>query len=437
VIASINVARRLFPHAFLYLSTVAGGVTGFSTFAHGAASAPPTDSATKSDHAAEAKTTARTQSEPTQTQNAVAVVNGNAIGRGVFDYYVKTVSGKSPSELTVDQLNQLLDNLIRGELCAEAAVKARLDKQEDTASTLSLERMQVLQQAYVNNYLADKQPSEDDLLTEYQMQVANAPKMQYHARHILLATQVEAQKIIDELKGGAGFEFLAKQNSSDASKDKGGDLGWFTLGSMVKPFADAVASLNNGQTTSLPVQTQYGWHVIQLIETRATPIPSFDEARGRVAEIVKQKKAATQWETLMKNATVVRKINFTAIASTRHASAVPTEGNSQPGQGLRPQQDAATSPAAIVSTPNVSDYYPDTSRRNGEEGTASVRICLDATGAVLSAELHTSSGFAALDQAALSIANATRFTPATTGGQAVGSCVLLPVNFSTGGQPYR
>ena len=86
-----------------------------------------------------------------------------------------------------------------------------------------------------------------------------------------MTTQDAAQKIIDQLKKGAKFEDLAKKESIDSSKEQGGDLGWFSPSNMVKPFADAVAALKKGEYTQTPVQTQYGWHVIQLIDTRETP----------------------------------------------------------------------------------------------------------------------------------------------------------------------
>jgi peptidyl-prolyl cis-trans isomerase C len=235
----------------------------------------------------------------------VATVNGEPIGRDMFEYYVKNTSGKSSSELTAEQRGQLLDNLVRGELIAQESVKQGLDKTGDTASLLTLSRLQILQQAGANHYLDDKKPNDADLKAEYDTQIAGMPKTQYKARHILEPSPEAAQKIIEQLKKGAKFEDLAKKSSTDVStKDQGGDLGWFSPQNMVPPFAAAVASLKKNEYTQTPVQTQYGWHVIQLIDSRETPVPPFDQVKDRVAQLVQQKKFRAYEDDLLKTAKI-------------------------------------------------------------------------------------------------------------------------------------
>ena len=134
------------------------------------------------------------------------------------------------------------------------------------------------------------------------------PKTQYHARHILVTSQEAAQKVIDQLKKGGKFEDLAKKESIDSSKEQGGDLGWFSPSSMVKPFADAVAGLKKGEYTPSPVQTQYGWHVIQLIDTRETPVPPIDSVKDRLDQIVQNKKFKAYQDELMKTAKVEKSL---------------------------------------------------------------------------------------------------------------------------------
>ncbi|MGA2024939.1 MAG: peptidylprolyl isomerase, partial [Steroidobacteraceae bacterium] len=209
-------------------------------------------------------------------EKPVATVNGEPISRAMFDYYIKNTAGKSNGEISAEQRAQLLDNLIRGEVIAQQALKDGLDKTGDTASLLALSRLQILEQAGAEQYLKDKKPTDTERQAEYDSQVAAMPKTQYHARHILVATQDAAQKVIDQLKKGAKFEDLAKKESTDSSKEQGGDLGWFSPANMVKPFADAVAALKKGEYTQTPVQSQYGWHVIQLLDTRETPVPPLD-----------------------------------------------------------------------------------------------------------------------------------------------------------------
>ncbi|HTW74344.1 MAG TPA: peptidylprolyl isomerase [Steroidobacteraceae bacterium] len=253
-------------------------------------------------------TTAQTAAPTAATQQAVAVVNGVPISRDMFEYYVKNTAGKQASDLTADQRSQLLDNLVRGEVVAQQALKEGLEKTGDTASLLALSRLQILEQAAAEHYLADKQPTPQELQAEYDQQVAAIPKLQYHARHILVTSQAEAQQIIEQLKHGAKFEELAKKDSIDSSKQEGGDLGWFSPTNMVKPFADAVASLKKGEITPAPVQTQYGWHVIQLLDTRETPVPPLDQVKDRVAQLVESKKFQAYEDDLLKTAKIQKNL---------------------------------------------------------------------------------------------------------------------------------
>jgi len=253
----------------------------------------------------------------------VATVNGTPISRAMFEYYAKNTAGKPASELTPEQRGQLLDNLIRGEIVAEEAVKQGLDKTTDTASLLQLSRLEILQQAGATHYLEDKKPSDADLKAEYDAQVAGMPKTQYRARHILVSTQDAAQKITDELKKGAKFEDLAKKDSMDSSKEQGGELGWFTPTNMVKPFADAVASLKKGEVTPAPVQSQYGWHVIQLEDTRDTPVPPLDQVKDRVAQLVETKKFRAYQDDLLKTAKVEKNLDSISPAPAPMAAPVP------------------------------------------------------------------------------------------------------------------
>jgi len=255
-----------------------------------------------------AKTASTGDSSKPPAEKPVATGNAIAISHAMFDYYVKNTAGKAATELTADQRSQLLDNLIRGEVVAQQAEKDGFDKTGDTASLLELSHLQILEQADAEQYLKDKKATDAERQAEYDSQVAAMPKTQYHARHILLTTQDAAQKVIDQLKKGGKFEDLAKKNSIDSSKEQGGDLGWFSPSNMVKPFADAVAALKKGEYTQSPVQSQYGWHVIQLIDTRETPVPPLDSVKDRVDQLVQNKKFKAYQDELMKNAKVEKNL---------------------------------------------------------------------------------------------------------------------------------
>jgi peptidyl-prolyl cis-trans isomerase C len=264
----------------------------------------------------------------TQDANAsksppVAIVDGQPVDRDLYEFYAKGIANKPSSELTPEQRDQVLDNLVRARVIAEQAEKDGTAKEANTAALLELQRLNVLQQAVSEKYLKDRKATDQELRAEYETQVAQLPRLEYHARHILVATEQFAGKIVAELEKGAKFEDVAKRESMD-SKENGGDLGWFTPDRMVKPFADAVVALKPGEYTHAPVQTQYGWHIIKLEETRDMAPPQFDQVKQRVEQMVQGKKFKTYVDDLMKTAKVEKKLeNVPAGAAAPAAAAAP------------------------------------------------------------------------------------------------------------------
>lgn len=251
----------------------------------------------------------------------VATVDGQPIGKDLFEFYVKNISGKSSSELTPEQRNQALDNLVRAQVIAAQAQKEGVAGQTDTAALIELQRLNILQQALSEKYLKDKQPTEKELRAEYETQVAQMSHQEYHARHILVATEQFADKLVKDLERGAKFEDLAKRESMDSSKQNGGDLGWFTPDRMVKPFADAVVALKPGEYTHTPVQTPYGWHIIKLEETRDLAPPTYESVKQRLEQVILARKFREYVDGLMKTAKVENKLQASA------ATAAPADGS--------------------------------------------------------------------------------------------------------------
>jgi|SRR5689334_770272 peptidyl-prolyl cis-trans isomerase C len=246
----------------------------------------------------------------------VATVDGRTIGRDTYEFYVKGIAGKPSTELSADQRDQVLENLVRAQVIAEEAEKEGLNKDKDTAALLELSRLNVLQQALSEKYLKDKKATEQEMRAEYETQVGSSSRQEYHAKHILVATSSFAEKIVKDLEKGAKFEDVAKRESMDSSKDQGGDVGWFTTDRMVKPFADAVVALKPGEFTHTPVQTQYGWHIIKLEETRDLAPPPFDQVKQRLEQVVQAKKFKSYVDGLMKTAKVEKKLEPPAAAAT-------------------------------------------------------------------------------------------------------------------------
>jgi len=235
----------------------------------------------------------------------VATVNGSAISHSEYDLFVKDLLQGKQQELTADQKSQVVDDLINMQLLADQAQKDGLQNDPDTVAQLNLLHTRVLADAESQKYIKSLQPSDADLHAEYETAVAAMDKNEYKARHILVATKEDGEQIIKKLKGGAKFEDLAKAQSTDTgSKNNGGELGWFTTSRMVKPFADAVVALKKGEITPEPVQTQYGWHVIQLEDTREKTPPPFDQVKAQLSNQVIRKKLQAYVADLKKNAKI-------------------------------------------------------------------------------------------------------------------------------------
>ncbi|MDC0977744.1 peptidylprolyl isomerase, partial [bacterium] len=104
--------------------------------------------------------------------------------------------------------------------------------------------------------------------------------------HILVKTKEESMAILQQLNSGADFAKLAKENSTCPSKKKGGDLGFFSEGQMVKPFEKAAFALNPKEITKEPVQTQFGWHIIKLTDKKSAIKKPFTEVKGEIRNIL-------------------------------------------------------------------------------------------------------------------------------------------------------
>jgi peptidyl-prolyl cis-trans isomerase C len=272
------------------------------------------------------------------TSSTVATVNGQPISRDFYEYYVKSLSGKPSAELSADIRGKLLDNMVHGEVIAQEATRQGLDKSGDTPYILELSRLQLLGQALGEHYLKDKKPTDAEVHADYEAYVAAAPKLEYHARHILVATEPFAEKLVQRLEHGEKFEDLAKAESMDPSKSNGGDLSWIRPEQVPPEFMKAVAALKPGEYSKTPVQTPFGWHIVQLVETRPLAPQSFDDRKQRIEQELERKKFKDYVDELMRSAKITRTLDQGSAGS---AAAAPAS----------PAAPAAASPAAPATPP--------------------------------------------------------------------------------------
>ncbi|MEO8225302.1 MAG: peptidylprolyl isomerase [Gammaproteobacteria bacterium] len=261
-----------------------------------------------------------------------------------FDAFVKAAVRKPTAELTPDELKEAVNQFVGMEVAAAAATKSGLDKDPEVKSQLSVNRMNVLSESLLKHYMDSNPISDADIQKEYDTQVGALPP-EFSARHILVDDKALAEAIIQKLQAGGDFAALAKQYSKDGSARSGGDLGWFNAQSMVQPFSEAVAKLEKGAITTTPVQTQFGWHVIKLEDTRAAQVPPLDQVKDRVKQLVQRKKVADHLLELRKGSTVDAEKLIVALNEYATKPKEPAKAEADAKTPAAAPAPATTSPA--------------------------------------------------------------------------------------------
>ncbi len=217
----------------------------------------------------------------------VATVNGKAIERADVEAYKQE---NAEPQAASDQ--QVIDELIVRELIYQDALTKNLENKPVVQEELAEARRGVLLNAAIRNALESNPVTDAELKKIYEEQATKFDITEYKARHILVKDKAEAEALIKDLKQGAEFAALAEEHSTGPSGKNGGDLGWFAPQQMVPPFSQAVQQLKKGEVTDQPVQTQFGWHVIKLEDTRKPEPPSFEEVKPRLEQAVQQQRVA-------------------------------------------------------------------------------------------------------------------------------------------------
>ncbi|WP_041527992.1 foldase protein PrsA [Paracoccus aminophilus] len=251
------------------------------------------------------------QNAEVSADTVVATVNGDAITLGQM---IAMREGMS-EEATANLPNTALWDLMLDQMIRQTAVG------QEKANDLTLRDKAVLEldrRAYLAGAVLEKvaasDPTDAELKAVYEKAFGSqtAPKTEYHAAHILVKTEDEAKAIEDELAKGGDFGKIAQEKSTDtASGPNLGELGWFQPEQMVQPFADAVKTLKPGEV-SQPVQTQFGWHVIKLIETRDVSAPKFDEVKEQLAVQVRRDRVEAAIQKAVEAAKIEKTPNINA-----------------------------------------------------------------------------------------------------------------------------
>lgn len=276
-------------------------LTAGQALAEGAA---PATGAPAAEPAAEPalKPAADTKAAPVSADTVVATVNGTAITLG----HMIVLREQLPEEyqsLPDDVLFRgILDQLVQQTALAQS-VEDKLTHRDDLS--LENDRRAYMSGAAVQAAMAV--PVTDEALqAAYDAKYgATEPTKEYHAAHILVATEEKARELKARIDGGAKFAEVAMAHSTDGAAASGGDLGWFGQGMMVREFEDAVIAMTQG-TVSDPIQTQFGWHLINLTETRSASAPALESVRAELEAGLRQKAVEDRIKELTAAAKVER-----------------------------------------------------------------------------------------------------------------------------------
>ena len=234
----------------------------------------------------------------------VAVVNGKPIPESVLRIYVLATERVNLDELSAEDRARVIDDLIGLELLAQQADKAGLTTSRTLAAQLELQRLRMIANAMANDHIEKNPPSDDDIQAIYDENLERLSGQQYKARHILVTTRDEAESVIAQLRQGADFIALAQARADGPTGPNGGALDWFTLDSMPPPFAAAVQGMTAGSYTMEPVETEFGFHVILLEETRKQEPPALADIRNDLVSAAQRKQLDDYIKALRDVATV-------------------------------------------------------------------------------------------------------------------------------------
>lgn len=219
--------------------------------------------------------------------DSVAKVNGKAIPANRANVLIANQMAQGQAK-TPELEAAVKEELVRREILTQEALKKGVDKKTDVQAQLDLARQGVLIGAYLNEFARNVKITDDEIKAEYDKIKSALGEKEYKARHILVESEGEAKDIVAKLKAGGKFEELAKASKDPGSRDKGGELGWANKASYVPAFSEAMVKLEKGKFTEAPVQSNFGWHVIQLDDARELKAPAFDEVKPQIMQRMRQ-----------------------------------------------------------------------------------------------------------------------------------------------------
>ncbi len=249
--------------------------------------------------------------------DTVATVNGIKITSTELDTNLKArQSTGQPSDPATG-----LEDMVNLELLRQRAINSKLLDDPAVAAQINLQTTNVLATSYIEKALAESPTTDVELQALYQKHIVAQSQKEYKTRHILSESKEEAEQHIAALDKGADFAKLATEKSTGPSKANGGDLGWNVPGTFVAPFSAAMQALKDGEYSKTPVETQFGWHVILVEQSRDSTPPSFESVSQRLRHVATSEKVQSIINELREAADVnITLDNNSAAADTTNSA---------------------------------------------------------------------------------------------------------------------
>jgi len=234
----------------------------------------------------------------------IAIVNGKAVPKTRMEALAQQVA-RSGRPITPDVEAQIKEEVIAREIFMQEAQKRGLDATDDYKAQIELAKQTILIRELFSKFQETNAVSDADIQAEYDKFVAANGGKEYRARHILVETEAQANAILASLKKNGKFEDIAKKQSKDpGSGANGGDLDWAAAGNYVKEFSDAMVALKKGETSSAPVKSQFGFHIIRLDDVREAQLPKLEDVKPQIAQQLQQQRMANFQQELRAKAKV-------------------------------------------------------------------------------------------------------------------------------------
>ncbi len=222
--------------------------------------------------------TALLLSTTAQTDDVIAIINGVEIPKSKFEMLVQSQTKQGQAD-SPEMREGIMEVMITREILAQEALRRELDQEESFQLQMDASKEQLLLTTLFSQIIKESEPSEDDKRSEYsRLKKASAGNKEYLVRHILVDDKDSAVEIVSKLQAGENFETLAAEHSNDI----GGKLDWSSPERFVKPFSDAMVSLEKGSLTQEPVLTDYGYHVIESLDIREATFPAYEELSDQI-----------------------------------------------------------------------------------------------------------------------------------------------------------